>query len=135
MSFEPTERQDFESVSEARNDMLSYIVFLEDTLEEAEKLGHEGDPQMFDVLKKIEGSKDELELYSKESKEPVPIRNYELAAEKIKVTFLPKIVKNLAEIIKKGDRSKADIDEIIDTISYYNEEYPELNLAETLKDI
>lgn len=135
MSFEPTERQDFDSINESRQEMLSYIVFLEETLEQAEKLGHEGDPEMFEVLKKIDGAKEELALYGAESKEPIPNRNYEEAAEKIKVKFLPKIVKNLVLSIKNGEKEKGEIDQIVDIISYYNEEYPELELASILSDI
>ncbi len=132
MSIEPTERYDSEQFESSRREMFDYIVHLEDTLEQAEKLGSNGDPDMFLLLKSIENADEELVLYAKESNESVPIKKYSQSIENLKVKFLPKIVTEMVKLLKEGKKAQEEMNELIDIISYYNEEYPELGLADIL---
>ena len=127
----------------ARERFSDFITSLEDDLENAERLGKNGDIEMLQILLSFDGVQDIIATEAEKAGELMPPENYQTEADKIAYRYILSVFKAALSKIKDSvvDRSflnsveEKNLDIMKRSILYYKKMYPELNLEQFLNEI
>ena len=131
------EESDAAIVQGARDELLDYVVSLEQKLDMAEAYGKEGDIRMLAILSELNEVEAELAYYAKRAREPIPMRNYHAEIGKLIHGYLPTILKKETDMIETGlealpdntDAAVTRLNQLTNIINFYTDLYPDIDLS------
>ena len=123
-------------LEEAKEGFFERIAFLEEHLDEAERLGKARDFEMLEVLEEVEEMQKETAEYSKVVGESTSLTNSKVRKGKIIEKYLYSVLEDEIEDISAGIKRYEGhaknlperIESMKNTIEFYGELYPELGL-------
>lgn len=129
------EMSDAHLAQKAKDELLDYIVRLEQTLDQAVAYGKKGDIRMLTILGELNTVDEDLTYYCKRANEMKPIRDYHHEIGKLIREYLPVILKKELEDIEaelalnpdETEDATARLEQLNHIIQFYGELYPEID--------
>ncbi len=137
MSYDFLETADDDAMQQAKRDFGDFVVGIENRLDQAETYGKAGDIRMLTVLLELQDVQSDLETLAKNAHEEMPSKNYHMEVTKIIRTYIAGIIEKEYESLQKSISEKSEspqnitsrINQLLHITSFYQELYPELELA------
>ena len=140
MSNEYVEHFKDEEDRKLKQDFLDYIISIENSLEQAEIYGSQGDVRMLEIVEGLQDIQQKVIHQAEFSNEPVPPEDYSVRVGHIVSAYFSKVIDTETERIRNGIKEeglngqwKTEIKNLIDKIDYFKEQYSELEIAPHIK--
>jgi hypothetical protein len=143
MSIEFLDNENAGIHNENKVHFFDLIAHIEDLLDDARLYGKSASTKLLTTIDRLVELEPQIEKLAKNAGESLPPKNYKHELDRISKEYLPQVIHHESQKIKDAihnlgclnDGCKKLIDNLSNSVAYYGEMYPELELSKYIDEI